>query len=257
MNAAPIAHLSPYELEAMRFGLLEASRREQAQAHLLGCERCRFDEERLREHREHFARQVHPRTVARLRARAESEPGRGLRWAWLAGLMVPAAVVAVLFLRPRSPVVPAPPPTIGIKGAPSLAAVARHGERVFPVTPQVPLAPGDQVRFVLEPGPHRFALVVSVDGGGRASVYHPYQGAESAEVTPNQRQEVPGSIVLDGSPGPERVYVLYSDQPLASGDVAGALQDVGAGGAEAIRAHTTLNVPAAAQSSVLIEKQAP
>jgi hypothetical protein len=241
----------------MRFGLLDPTRREQAQAHLVGCERCRFDEERLREYREHFARQVHPRTVARLRARVETEQGRGQRWAWLAGLMVPAAVVAVLFLRARPPIAPPPPPTIGIKGAPSLAAVARHGDRVFPVTPEVPLAPGDQVRFVLEPGPHRFALVVSVDGAGRASVYHPYQGAESAEVTPNQRQEVPGSIVLDGTPGPERIYALYSDQALASADVADALQNVGAGGAEAIRSHTTLDVPAAAQASVLIEKQTP
>jgi hypothetical protein len=250
------AHLSPYDLEAMRFGLLEPARREQAQAHLLRCERCRFDEERLREYREHFARQVHPRTVARLRARAETAPRPGLRWMWLAGLLVPAAVVAVLFLRPRPPVVPART-AVGIKGAPSLLAVARHGERVFPVTPDVPLAPGDQIRFVLEPGSHRFALVVSVDGGGRASVYHPYQGAESAEVEPHRRLEVPGSIVLDGAPGPERIYALYSDQALASTEVAGALQDVGAGGAEAIRSHTRLEVPATEQASVLIEKQAP
>ncbi|HET9451957.1 MAG TPA: hypothetical protein VFO83_13795, partial [Aggregicoccus sp.] len=69
--------------------------------------------------------------------------------------------------------------------------------------------------------------------------------------------ELPGSVVLDAAPGPERVFALFSDAPLAAGDVTRALEALGSGGRGAIRAQQRLPVAGTEQASFLFEKVQP
>ena len=72
-----------------------------------------------------------------------------------------------------------------------------------------------------------------------------------------ERVEPAGSIALDAARGPERIYAILSDQPVAAADVVARLREVAAGGAEAIRATRTLPIAARAQLSLVFEKAAP
>src|SRR5262249_37657479 len=135
--------------------------------------------------------------------------------------------------------------------------VARRDGRVFPVKPGVALKAGDQIRFVVDHVRHRYLLVASIDGSGHATVYFPYDGAESAAVNDGERVEVPGSIVMDSSLGPERFCALFSDYPLQTISIRPALDAVGKKGSGGIRNASRLDVSADEQASVLVEKATP
>ena len=55
-------------------------------------------------------------------------------------------------------------------------------------------------------------------------------------------------------PGPERIFALFSKQPLDAGAVTRALSNIGAAGHAAIRGGIRLDIPDAFQVSVCIEK---
>jgi hypothetical protein len=135
-----------------------------------------------------------------------------------------AILLAVVSLRPD------PNSDLGIKGGASFQVYALRGEAVFPVRADTRLAPGDRIRFVVDPGNARYLLVASVDGAGKVSVYYPPSGDRSGYVVPG-RSELEGSIELDQVLGPERLLAYFSDDPLPSTEVVESL----ARGAEAPR----------------------
>src|SRR4029079_19456834 len=107
-------------------------------------------------------------------------------------------------------------------------------------------------------GGRRYALVVSIDGASRLNVYHPYGGAASAPIDAAARRVVlDGSIVLDDTPGPERIWVVISDRPVTVAELSARLAAVQAGGAAAIRRGADLAIPGAWQDSIWFEKPAP
>src|SRR6185295_5003137 len=112
-------------------------------------------------------------------------------------------------------------PDISVKGGTALLVAVRRGERIFPVrgdgagapggavSRSEPIHPGDELRFVIAPARSPFVLLGSIDGAGHASIYVPYDGSASAPLGgPLERVELPGSIVIDGGPGPERLFAL-------------------------------------------------
>ena len=107
---------------------------------------------------------------------------------------------------------------------------------------------------MLERVDHPFVMIASVDGAGRANLYVPYEGTTSVRIKPGRRVEMEGSIVLDASRGPERVFAIFSRRPLDAAPVRAALAGIAARGAGAIRSAGSLEVDAAGQSSVLFEK---
>jgi hypothetical protein len=131
----------------------------------------------------------------------------------------------------------------------------RNGE-TFPVHDGTTLAAGDRIRFVVAPDGARYLLVASVDGAGTASIYYPYGGTQSGP-TEGERSELPGSIVLDAARGPERLYAIFSDEPIAADLVTERLRVIGAAGIDAIRRTRSLDVPARAQASLVFEKATP
>ena len=256
-------HLSPADLDLLVLGQHgpDATTRGSLERHLEGCAGCQERRQDRAARHADFHRDRMPRLLVRL------STARARRWrlhaVWMT--LVPAAAVALLLIgRPEtnrpdagaSAIAPVGP--FGVKGTPGLRLVARRREAVFEVGSEEALHAGDALRFVLEPVGRPYLLIASVDGQGKASIYHPFGGASSARVDPLGMVEAPaGSVVLDTAPGPERVFALWSSEPLRAADVLARLSELGQRGPAAIRATTTLDVPGTIQISRLFEKGDP
>lgn len=236
-------HISQLMLDALQLGALDRDSEARVQAHLASCASCRHDAQSAAELRQHFTVHVLPRGLP---------AGRSRRRFWLVPAFAAALLIAVIGLRPR----PAPVGELGIKGEASWQVFANRAGRVFAVRDGTELAAGDQIRFAVIPAGARYLLVASIDGLGSATIYYPYGGAESAPVE-GDRIEPDGSIVLDAAPGPERIYALLSDEPIAADAVTAQLREVARGGADAIRGMRALQLPVRAQVSLVFEKVAP
>jgi hypothetical protein len=139
---------------------------------------------------------------------------------------------------------------------------ARRGDRapdgsgpVVRVADGARLAAGDALRFVLDPTGLPYVLIASVDGAGQVSIYFPFHGEASARVDGRTSVSVPGSIVLDEAPGPERLYVIYSERPIEARAVRHVLARTAAGGAPAIRSTVHLPIEGSVQATLLFEKE--
>jgi hypothetical protein len=169
--------------------------------------------------------------------------------------LVVAAAVLVLGLQLRagpSAVLPGSD-ELGIKGGPMLQVYALRNHQVFAVPDGTVLSAGDEIRFAVMPAGATYVLIASVDGAGSTTIYFPYNGDRSAEVAPQVRTELPGSIVLDNAKGPERLFALFSRSPIAASDVRPELRKLVAAGASRLREPQVLAIPAA-QVSLIFEK---
>jgi hypothetical protein len=156
---------------------------------------------------------------------------------------------------------PATPEGPGTGGAPTFEVYVRQGEQGTRANDGACLRPGDALRFVVRPGRSRHLLVVGIDGAGQATVYHPYGAAASGPLPQGAGSDapalaLPGSIELDAAAGPERIYALFSEVPLAAAGVREALLALHARGPGAVRAAATLPLalPAVTVRSFLLEK---
>jgi hypothetical protein len=239
-------HVSAFVLDQLALDALDDAAATTARAHLATCAECRADEAVANEARAHFTISVLPRIAPRARRR--------LRWPWLA---VPTlAVAAIMLLTLRSHPV-ARRDDLMIKGTAAWKVFANRDGQTFPIHDGAELAAGDRIRFVVTPAGAAYVIVASVDGAGAASIYYPYNGAHSAAIS-SPRSELPDSIVLDTAPGPERLFAVFSDEPIASELLIARLRELGSRGPAAIREARALEIPAArAQLTLVFEKAAP
>jgi hypothetical protein len=237
-----IKHVPALMLDAFVLGALDRDTEAHIQAHLESCSTCSGDLEAAAELRKHFTQHVFPRGLP---AR------RRYRWWWLAAPALAAAVL-ILALRPPREL----PADVAIKGDASWQVFANRNGRIFPVQDGTELAAGDRLRFAIILDGARYLLVASIDGSGAATIYYPYDGAQSAAAH-GERIEPTGSIELDDASGPERIYAILSDAPIDAAEVKAQLRVVARGGADAIRRTRSLPVPARAQISLVFEKVAP
>jgi hypothetical protein len=244
--AAPARHPSALALHQYQLALSPAREAESIGRHLSTCERCRADVGGLVGDQRRFEREVFPQTrEAILRRRSP------WRW-WRVALPALAAVAgAWLLVAPR-------PPDIAPKGSEAALTifVARASGAQAISDRQTGLHAGDRIRFVVRPAGQRHAVIASVDGAGQTTVYHPYGGRESAPLPARARVEIAGSIALDRTPGPERVFLVLAPRPFPTAAVTEALRKLASAGPAALRATTTLpmNIDSATQHSVLFEK---
>jgi hypothetical protein len=247
-------HLSSFHVELLRAGVASADERAWMEAHLRACGRCSEMAASFEAHRREFANS-HPRPASTPPPTADlTARRRALKRIGFA-VALPAAAAFALFVSLRRPAPEAQPGSdVSAKGGAGLTLVARRAGRVFPVDSGVALKAGDQVRFVIDHVRHRYVIVGSIDGSGHTSIYFPYEGIESVPIANGARVEVPGGIVIDASPGPERFFALFSDHPLQTFSIRRALDAVGKRGAGGIRNASRLDVGADEEASVLVEK---
>jgi hypothetical protein len=243
-------HVSAFALDALALDALAAEDRASVEAHLSRCAACRRVRDDAAAGRAEFAHTVLPRTLPALRARAPRGRWLDRRTVWIAAAAAAVVLLAPL-LRARDE------PELGIKGdGPAWQVFGYRDGRTFQVHDGATLAAGDRLRFVVVPGRARYLVIASIDGAGAASIYVPFGGGRSERVD-GARVELPGSIVLDAAPGPERLFAIFTDEAIDTGLIEGQLRALGAQGAAAIRSTPRLAVAARAQLSLVFEKQEP
>ena len=215
--------------------------------HVEGCARCRDQLEEMRRQGEEFRREVYPRTVDAVVARAAR---RGApRWL-LVAVPLAAAAAALLYVRT------APPPDyLGVKGGGLALTVFVHdGGGARALADGQPVPAGAALRFEVRPARACRLWIVSVDGAGQVSRLFPASG-EAASVA--GAGALPGGAVLDGRAGPERIYAICTPTPLSLPAVERAARAAASGGDRGVRAAGALEgLPReATQATVLLEKR--
>ena len=95
------------------------------------------------------------------------------------------------------------------------------------------LGEGDVVGFKVSPGSHQELTLLSVDGTGAVSVFYPEQGRQPLRVSPGATMELPGTLTLDGAPGPE-LFVVVWDRSVEAAEASLRAAYI-AGGPEGVR----------------------
>lgn len=247
MNAR--GHLSSETIDLLMLSALDAESANAAKAHIDACDRCRTRWRELNEDKERFVQFVYPRTVELVTSRVVvtsfwdrlrlfgpwriAAPALGLAAAALAAVVVlntgggnggtqsEDEVYVGVKGGKKSAGGGGGTLDVSLKGDPRIdfeVVAQRGGEGQFPVREGSVLKPGDKIRFVVNAGGAHYVLIGSKDGAGNFTVYHPYGGAESAGIERGQH-ELPGAIELDDVAGKEKLYAVFSTEPLKADEV--------------------------------------
>ncbi len=241
-------HPSDLALEAF---LLEPERSPLA-THVETCPSCSARVSRMREEGDEFRRVVFPQTVDAIEEALEKRRS-GWRLVLAPAAVVVAAAAAILLIVRT----PGPPSDYeyGVKGTGLALAVfvnGGEGARAVPDGAGVPATAA--LRFKVQPADDCWLWIMSVDENGDISRLYPPKG------TPPDRRStgpVPGGAVLDGHPGPERIYAVCApSQEMAWAEVKASAAAVALGGPERVRAARGLggSLSGAYQASLLLEK---
>ena len=223
--------LSDLQLDQLLAGELDGRPEgEKAEAHLQSCPPCstamdtvRADSQRFQE--EFFVAGLAARTRRDLRSR------RRRRWIPVAAALA-ASLTLFLLVGPRFLQTPGASDSIGqdsigqesasevrIKGAESLSLVVRRADGITEeVLRGALLRPDEAIRFRVHTTQLSYVTVVGLDASPAVSVYASSgsQGllldAERLASASSQGLYLDGSIVLDDTPGTERVVAVFCDQ---------------------------------------------
>ncbi|MBX7114392.1 MAG: DUF4384 domain-containing protein [Myxococcaceae bacterium] len=224
MTPSTPKHLSSETIDLLSLAALEPAQARSARAHIDSCSQCQAEWQTLQEDKARFEQFVLPRTLPKIEATLAPVPWTTqLTQKWK--LLIPAASLAgvavlALVLTPQATDTPA---YVGVKGpsVPTFDVVAqRPSGGQFTVTVRTPLKPKDRIRFVVDPATANYLMIASQDAAGVFTVFYPYGGQQSAAV---RRGEVPGSIELDATVGPETLVAVFSLAPVTAQTVKNAL----------------------------------
>jgi len=203
------------ELERFLAEDLPAARMAEIERKATTADRSRLEE--LRADNQAFLAQVdvaaEVRAIGRRIDKLAPEPRKlATWWRWVfAGGALAAAAAALLLLVVRR----ADPPTeddLAIKGGE--VALIIHTESRRLATGDT-IGAGERIRFEINAGRRGYVAIVGIDGSGAQTVYFPVQGTQPAAIDPAVDRILPGAVKLDATPGDERFYALYSEQPFA------------------------------------------
>jgi hypothetical protein len=216
--------LSDLQLDALALGALEAAQVVRAEGHLASCERCARRRELLgaaaRGSAGVLAQKPIPRRSAPLAAAARRPMWRAGLGAAGAGL---AAAAALLLFIVRSE--PAPNgDVLRSKGSSRMGFFVKHGGVVRRGNERERVSPGDALRFVVTSSEPRYVAVLSRDGAGQVSVYHP-EGPRAERVEPGVERGLDASVILDDVLGEERLYALSCSTPIEIAGLSVQLRD--------------------------------
>ena len=128
---------------------------------------------------------------------------------WLLWLPLAAAAAALLIFFVR----PAVEPESSVKGSVVLTVFRQRGDApAEQLENGATVRPGDHVRFSITAPADGFVAVISRDGAGKVSTYHPFGSPQAA---PHKAKEplLQSAIALDDVRGKERVWAVFSEKP--------------------------------------------
>lgn len=192
-------------------------------AHVEGCAECGGQLAALTAGQEAFLRARPPERFLKQLERRAATPAPSPWRRWLPALAACVPVLALLVLVPR--LLPHDSGGVTPKGGEFRVVAARNGGTPELLGPDSPVHAGDALRFAYETPEAGHLLVLELDGRGTASVFHPFNGQGSAPLSALQRDFLPGSVVLDDSPGPEWLFAVYSPRPLEAAPLLAQLRE--------------------------------
>ncbi|HET8935568.1 MAG TPA: zf-HC2 domain-containing protein, partial [Polyangiales bacterium] len=198
--------------DAWSSGELDAQLREQAQAHVATCERCRLRHAELEGVRKEFYAAAPSFSAHAQRTR----PKHVSKWVFSLAL---AAAVALIFT-------PGVRPGTRQKGGPSLGYFVKRGEQVFEGARDTALQPGDLIRFTFSSHEPRYLALFGWDSH-TASVYFPANSEHAERVQSQMDVGLDFSVELDAAQSDEQVHALFCKGSYELRPLVAALQDTG------------------------------
>jgi hypothetical protein len=147
-------------------------------------------------------------------------------------------------------------PGVREKGVSTLAldVVVRHADgRIEALTPGGRVRPGDAVRFLVSTPRAGHLVILGLDSAGAVSLYVG-DGNGPERVERGARQAMPGSIILDATPGPERLVALECDAAFAVSDAIDAGRKSLARAEKDPRRVGTLGLPGCMEAALTMDK---
>ena len=185
--------IHPSQLELDRWSL--GSARSETVAHLESCARCRARVE---------AHAIEDRAFLLAHPAAPQRSVAQSRWTISAGLAAAAASLVAVLLWPRTE-----PETVRAKGETGAELLIDRDNRPFPYDDR-PLREGDLLVFRTST---RYArvLVLGIEASGRAQVLIGGPDQQSLAIEPGAQRVLPLGVKLDDHPGPERIFLVFSN----------------------------------------------
>ncbi len=211
-------HVSLESLDLLLIERLAPEKETELRAHLRACDACQALLDRQMADHQEFVKTVFPRTLPKVEAKWESGSGfLGFFRGWSTPLAALAAAACLAVVVVAVPSDPSYPPGVRAKGQPRVHAFVKRGNEVSELKPQDGIVPGDFLRFSFEPLGYSHVLVVGHDASKRVHVFYPSGGLESAPV--KEAFELPTSLQIDDSPGPEVFIAVFSRHALLASEV--------------------------------------
>jgi Putative zinc-finger len=223
--------LSDLQLDALALGVLDAAQARQAESHLSSCPRCSDRRQGLGEATRRSAEVLarSPRPLGSPTAATAAR--RSSRRVWLGGAMAAAAAAVLLLVIGRAPLLsdgrlPSEGDVVRTKGTSRVGFFVRHAGVVRRGSERGRVSPEDALRFVVTSTVPCYVAVLSRDGAGQVSVYHP-SGPRAARVEAGVERPLDTSVVLDGVLGEERLYALTCSEPIELAALRDGLRQAG------------------------------
>jgi hypothetical protein len=228
--------------------LVAGERAEAAATHAAGCARCAERLAELRRAKEADA----PLLDQIMRRQASVVPLR--RRVWLSAMLPLVAAAAVfLFLLPRFL---HPGMSEREKGSSTLAldVVVKHSDgKVEALGPHGRVRAGDAIRFLVSAPRAGHLVILGLDAAGQVSVYVA-DGDDAHRVERGAKQAMPGSIVLDATPGAERLVALECEARFPVAEAVDAGRRSLESAANDPRRVGTLGLPGCLETSLTMDK---
>jgi hypothetical protein len=194
--------LSDHVLDRLVAGELHGAPADEARGHLSTCGVCTAQFETFREGASHFPSEVS--IQAEVKAVCQRQRRHTIRRFAMSFSGAAAAVLLALV------VLPAEEPAVRTKGGLSLEVIAKHGDgKVEQVLPGARLSPGDAIRFRIASEEGGYLAIAGIDSAQVVSIYHAPVKIERSE----KERLLEGSIILDGTLGPEQIAAIVCHEP--------------------------------------------
>jgi hypothetical protein len=226
--------LSDLRLDQWSHGELTAEEAAAAERHIAQCARCQARRAQLVEQAQQFARRRPQLEVllSRTEDTARSDVrARWRRWSALGALAAAAALLLVIgrdlgTFRVHTGTSPDARARTDAatrrKGGARLGFHVRRGSAVFEGQPGEVVHPGDALRFTVSSPSPTHVTVLSVDGAGIISVYHPQTPSPDRTVS-GSLEPLSTAVELDEALGTETIYGVFCERPVSPTEVRAAL----------------------------------